>query len=655
MTGAHHERLFSRIELGPVTLRNRIVQSSLSSLYTDRGAVTERLIDFYRARAASGAAAIVTGALVTWSGNRVPTRTYAFDDSHLDGLKRLAAAVEGEDCRLLGQIVDPGRGRNAPGRSPRAIGASPLPDDLSWTVPHALSSGEVRRIIDEFAHSADRLRRAGFSGVELSCAHGHLLHQFLSPQANRRDDDYGGDLEGRTRFVRELCGTIRDLCGGRFLIGLKVPGDDGVPGGIGPELAEATVARLARDGLGAYFAVAQGAHHRSLEMHVPDRTYPRLPYRHLARRIKAAAGAVPVACLGRITTPDEAEEVLAEGDCDLVMIGRAMLADAGWVAKAGQGREEDIALCVACNTCWGTISFGQPVCCDVNPRLGTPNELGWRPKRAEKSRRVTVVGAGVAGLEAARVAAARGHHVTLLGAGRQPGGKVALHAALPGAELLARAWSPRWRDAEGTVASHRLGSPAGLEDVMATSPDVVIMASGARMRRPDVLADATPGVLDLREAASVILAAPPEQRAGTAVLYDCDHTDGTYDGALLLARHHRRTVLVTPRDGFAGDVPTVVRQRILRSLHEAGVELVAFHELAGFDDGRALFANVYTGSDLGVGDVDLLVYSTARVPNDELVAPLLGEGIEVGVVGDAFAPRFLLHAVAEGHRAGNDV
>jgi 2,4-dienoyl-CoA reductase-like NADH-dependent reductase (Old Yellow Enzyme family) len=142
--------------------------------------------------------------------------------------------VESRDCRLLGQIQDAGRGRHFPGRNPEAIGASALPDDLSWTVPRALTAAEIRDLVAQIAESARTLKDCGFSGVELSAGHGHLFHQFLSPQSNRRDDEYGGDWAGRVRIVGELIVALRATCGRDFIVGLKLPGDDGVPGGIGP-------------------------------------------------------------------------------------------------------------------------------------------------------------------------------------------------------------------------------------------------------------------------------------------------------------------------------------------------------------------------------------------------------------------------------------
>ena len=185
-----------------------------------------RSIDYHANRAIGGAAPIVTEPLSTASHKRPPHKVRAWNDDDIDGLSRSAEAVEGHDW-LLAQIQDPGRGRHERGRSLAGIGPSPLPDDLSWSVPRTLKPDEIRRMIDEFAASARRLKHCGFSGVEISAGHGHLFHQFLSPWSNRREDEYGGDFTGRLRFLAELVTAIRQSCGGGFLLGLKLPGDDG--------------------------------------------------------------------------------------------------------------------------------------------------------------------------------------------------------------------------------------------------------------------------------------------------------------------------------------------------------------------------------------------------------------------------------------------
>ena len=295
--------LQSPFALAGIPLRNRLIHASMTTVLSRDGRVSPALIQYHANRAQGGAAATVTEPLGMAPHQMGLPRPQVWNDADLDGFKRWADAVESQDCRLLGQIQDGGRGYHQGGRNPEAVGPSALPDDLSWTMPRALDADEIARMIAAFAGSAARLQRCGFSGVELSAAHGHLFHQFLSPWANRRTDAYGNDREGRTRLLAELIGAIRALCGRRFIIGIKLPGDDGVPGGIGPEEAAGIAACLTAPGEVDYVCFAQGAHAASLEMHVPDRHGPRLPYLPLIRRLRPSLRGVPLVALGRITDP----------------------------------------------------------------------------------------------------------------------------------------------------------------------------------------------------------------------------------------------------------------------------------------------------------------------------------------------------------------
>jgi len=647
---AAYPRLFAPLQLRSRELKNRVAGGATTSLYSAGGAVTQRLLDHYASRARGGAAMIVTesmaGSVLQPPGNRI----WAFDESKLDGFKRWAEAVEPHDCRLLGQLGDPGRGSHHGVRNAHAVGASALPDDLSWTMPRAMTIAEIGQRVAHLAETAHRLQRAGFSGIELSCCHGHLFHQFLSPQANHRDDAYGGDLEGRSRFMREVYAAVRAACGGKFIVGIKLVGNDGVPGGVSPELSAQIAARIARDETVDYIAVAQGAHHRSLELHVPDRTYPPLPYRDIWRKVRDAAKGTPVFGVGRVTTPAEAEEVITAGDCDAVMMARPFLADAGWVKKAREGREQSMRLCVSCNSCWEQTTSHKPLACDVNPRIALADELDWQPPKAEYPRRIAIVGAGPAGLEAAWVAARRGHQVTLFGASAEVGGKTRLNARIPGCSQLARIYDYQLWAATDAGVAFRLGRMATADDVLAVNPEQVLLATGATMYRPETLGTGG-AVQDLRTAIAGLLDTPGK-RKGTAVLYDCDHTAGTYDGAEFLHANYEKLVIITPRDSLASDVALVTRQRTHRRLAERRIEIITLAEITGFSGHTLAYCKFYSGDIGQITDVSLVAYSTARVPNEALAASLRAKGVKVRLIGDCYSPRSVMAATQEGSLAG---
>jgi 2,4-dienoyl-CoA reductase-like NADH-dependent reductase (Old Yellow Enzyme family) len=653
--------LFTPFELAGKRLRNRIAHASMSLLVTPAGRVTDRLIQYHANRAAGGAAMTVTEPLGMMRHQAGLPRVQVWRRDDPDGLKRFADAVESQDCRLLGQIQDAGRGRHYPGRNPEAIGASALPDDLSWTVPRALTAADIRALIEQIAESALHLKECGFSGAEISAGHGHLFHQFLSPRSNRRDDEYGGDWEGRTRIVAELVAALRAVCGTDFIVGLKLPGDDGMPGSIGPAEAGIIGDLLTRPRNVDYVCFAGGAHARTLEMHTPDRFGPTMPYMHFIKHLRHRLNGVPLMALGRITDPAEADGILSRNEASLIALGRPLVADPAWPRKAAQGRTWDIRYCLSCNTCWGAIVMMHvPIACVNNPRVSRPDEVDFTPPRTDTPKRVVVVGAGIAGMEAAWVAAARGHDVTVFGASDAIGGKAWLREKLPGGETVSSIYDYQAVAARRAGAQFVFGRRATAAEIVALQPDAVILATGSTMIPPDWLpADvrAEGWVPDLRVALLETLR-HTDRQPGTAVLFDTDHTEGTYAAAEALRARFERMVIVTPRDTIATDVQMVTRQGILRRMAEQRIDIITLCEPRWSDacaDGRLDIVNIYNGDVRVIDDVALLTYATPRTPDDALTAPLLAAGIPVIPVGDARAPQEMLFATASGHAAGESV
>jgi 2,4-dienoyl-CoA reductase-like NADH-dependent reductase (Old Yellow Enzyme family) len=643
-------RLFSPIALAGRAVPNRIGFAALSSRFPEPGRVSRRMMDHLAARAAGGAGIVITEALCAAPSATTPVRVWAHDEAALPGLAQLAEAIARHGALAIGQLWHGGSAHHGP-RGLDAVGASAVPDGMSWTVPRVLSGGEIEALIADYAASAQRLMRTGFAGVEVSAAHGFLPLQFLSPVTNRREDGWGGDATGRSRFVRSIIQAIRAACGPGFIIGLKLPADDGVEGSIGPEEAARLTRAIVADAAPDWLCFSQGSHGWSLHRHAPDMHEPEAPYRGLWRAMREAAGSVPIAAIGRIQDPATAEAILAAGEAELIMLARPLLADPRWPEKARSGRSGAITPCIGCNACWGEIHRGVATGCSVNPHVGTPQD-GAAPGRAAAARRLVVVGAGMAGLQAAVAAAERGHRVTLLGTGL--GGAAALQARLPGCADIGKAIAHLAGRATAAGVEMRLGAAAAAADVLALKPDAVVHATGASMTPPPGFVDADGAAMDARAAAAALLA-DPARRGGRAVLLDLDATPATYDAAELLAERFAEVLLVTPRDAIARDTPLLVAQGILRRLAARRVRVLTCHDAVALAGGTVRLRHVLTGEEMAVEDVALFAYASARAPRDGMAAALREAGVAVRVVGDALAPRLMLSAVREGQAAAEAI
>ena len=628
--------LFTPFTLAGKPLRNRITHASMSLVATPQGRVTDSMIQYHANRAQGGAAMTVTEPLAVMRHQAGIPRPQIWRRDDADALKRFADAVEGQDCRLLGQIQDAGRGRHYPGRNPEAVGASALPDDLSWTVPRALPAPEIRDIIAQTAESARHLQECGFSGVEISCGHGHLFHQFLSPWANRRDDEYGGDWDRRTRIVTELVAALRDACGAGFIIGLKLPGDDGIPGSIGPAEAAIIGDLVTRARNVDYVSFAGGAHARTLEMHTPDRHGPPMPYMHFIRELRHHLNDVPLMALGRITDPAEADGILARGEASLIALGRPLVADPAWPNKAAAGRTWDIRYCLSCNTCWGAIVMMRvPIACVNNPRVSRPDEVDYWPEPLPEAdrQRVVVVGAGLAGMEAARRTAYSGHHVMLFERRSQLGGQMLLARQMPGRREIGDIvpWYERQLSKMGVeVHLNTEVTESMLKDL---SPDVVILGTGSAPVVPQDMMDV---VMNAEDIDIMMLDDLVEHQleVGENVLV----VGGDQNGMVIadyLAQGERRVVVAEALNHFGGKLAAHDRWYLLNRQNAKNVRRIKnVHHIQLTPDMRSVTL-LGDGAPDTLSGIDTIVFASDRRSERSLVEVAESLGASTYIVGDA--------------------
>ena len=644
------------LQLGASTLKNRIVHCAILTKFVRNQAPTEAYLTYHENRARGGAAMIVSETVNALRGQSMrPDYLNAYSDKGLSGLSRVADRIRQHDCLLLAQLQDRGRGHYATGRIDHAYGPSALPDDLSGAVPHPLSISQIEYMVDDFSTASLRLQRAGYTGVEISAGHGHLFHQFLSPQSNHRDDMYGRNLEGRIKFLSNVIDAVRLTCGTEFMIGLKLPGEDGMKGGVDLEAAQIIAQAVVTPDTVDYVSFCWGSQSDTLYWHVPDGHSPRIPYADKTAQLRQHTSGVPVMSLGMIVDPNEAERILVKGQADFIGLGRTLIADPAWPNKALSGQGHSIRPCISGNTCWASIVNAGRLHCDNNPALASSVEIDGVSKIKDGAKKIVVVGGGIAGMEAAWVAAARGHQVDLFCASTLPGGRARQASQMPGAEGLGGIFDYQEQAAKQYSVNIKSGQQAGLVDILALTPDVVVLATGAQMAYPSSLPAELEdeGVIMDLPALIADLSGSNRSYAGTAVIIDEDHTIAFYNATLWMADRFDEVVLITSRERFAASETLINRQGIIERLFRPNITLLPFSELLlsgdNMEEGRVKYRHLKTDQVGLIENVAALSYASHRVPRLDLQAGLEAAGVQTELIGDAFAPRGVLQAMTEGY------
>lgn len=646
--GTQHPRfphLFAPLQLGPLTVKNRILNAAHQPRFAHDGHYTKQYIAYHRERARGGAAVIVSQA----TGVNQDYLDLKSDNGRMiEEYRRVVAALRPYGARYFAELYHPGRQSEFTGfgaeifHAPSAVPLASFGRDSR--IPHVLDGHMIREIIGDFGKAARRCRDGGIDGIELHFAHGNLAQQFMSPLTNHRNDEWGGSLENRLRFAREVAEVVRDAVGRDLVVGCRLTGAEFEEGGLDRLDMIEIAGTMDEWQLLDYFSVTMGHYSDLINTirNMPDMTFKPGLWAEYGRGIKQVVK-VPTFLVGRINHPNLAEDLIATGCCDMVVMARGLIADPHFPSKAFNDQADEIRPCVGAMSCLGRHERGMGISCIYNPTVGRESTWGGELPRARHPRRVLVAGGGPAGLECARVAARRGHHVTLLERNQGLGGQLRIAARAPQREDLNQITEWLARQCEDAGVDIRLRTAATPELIAQLESELVIVATGATQGR--LTATIADGV-ELVEAWTVLNGKAP---IGRNVLVADETGDRVaFSVAQYLAEKGHRVVVATtalyPGSGIDSYGWRVVYGRLL----ELGVTFHPLSVLNSVTVGEARLRHLYTGSEIAVDGIDTVVSAAFPVAEDGLYRTLKADSRDVRLIGDAVAPRSVEAAVFEG-------
>lgn len=635
--------LFSPLTVGPRTFKNRIYSPPHFPGFIGGGFMpTQRLIDYWEAKAKGGVAAVGTG-VTPVHGPLSPFGKPEFVDIYA----KAAETMHKHGALFTVQPWHPG--------TQGGEGGSWAPSDVVTptgnSVPHVMTKPEIDQMVQEYGFAGEQIAKSGADGVEIHGAHGYLITEFSSGFFNQRDDEYGGDESRRMRFVSEVVDAVRQGAGDDIMVGMRFSADEFVDGGLTVEESQRLLRAVAATGKLDYLNISIG-NYATQETIIPPMYIPLGSFVYAAAAIKEVVD-IPVFTVGRIVDPTQAEQIIAGGYADVVCMNRAIIADPEFPNKAEEGRVDEIRRCLGCNeACWGGIGgyLGIPagIGCIVNPDIGYESEMELKP--AETKKNVMVAGGGIAGLEAARVAAERGHKVSVYERSDHLGGQVITAGKAP----LRIDFAESVRYYETQVKRLGIDVHTGVEVdepmVKKLAPDVLVVATGSKPLFPeDIEGLATAHVTDVR----AVLDEEVEVGQRVLMLGDEHHQEGLGTAEFLLERGHEVT-FVSKRHAAGREVEHITIEMLMARLVEKGVVFEPLTWVRSVDRTRITLFSLLTGEERDV-DTDTIVAACGGVAEDGLYGQLCDTVPEIHLIGDAAAPRRLIYATRDGNRVGKAI
>ena len=645
-----YEHLFSPIQIGTTTVKNRVFMPPISTNLADKGYVTDELVEHYAARAKGGVGLIITEVTTV-----EPTYIYLpgdmsiCDDSYIPGWKKLTDAVHKYGAKILPQLFHPAYMAFPIPGTPQLIAPSNVGPYYAKEAPRAVTIEELKVIIRQFGEAAFRVKQAGGDGVEIHAAHAHgLLGGFLSPLYNKRTDAYGGDIHGRLRLTLEVIEEVRKMCGKDFIIDVRISGDEYTDGG--QNLNDAVYVAKQLEKAGVDFIHVSGGTTIMRGSSIPAPGTPMGSHSKVGEEIKKQVS-IPVATVGRITEPWFAEELIANGKADICMIGRANLCDPEFVQKACEGREDEIRPCIGCLRCLNGIMFGKRVACTVNPSLELENEDNI--PAAQEKKQVLVIGGGPAGMEAAFVAKKRGHEVVLCEKSDSLGGLVKLAAVPIAKQELTKViqYMERKLTREGVeirlnceVTEEMLKNEfAGYEVIAGTGADPIVVNAFTAFKHCVTADDILAGKAFAGRKVVVI--------GGGSV--GCETADYLAPLVNDLFPRNREIILLEMADGIMLQESGPGRSLLTQRMMKKGIQIHCKAKVEKVEAEKIYYTE--NGEEHCISDADTLVLAMGYRPDSKLEETLKKVNVSYHLIGDAKKVGNIKDAITEGYQIAREI